>query len=295
MTSAYRHSQGALGTLWRMRGAYTKALLIAVCAATVAGAPSTYALEGVQNTDVNEKVDVPTVIEQVTSSVAVGTGANVEWSDKVTVDPGATLTFRVTGTLTSVLDQYLTYHYAFICEHPAVFTVDGDSADVWLLSASGTRELEITDLFDLAANGGSLSATAEDVLKAQGIAKDSKVELTYRAQVSASAAAGAYTNYAHIEYSSIFDPHRVDKSVEDSVTVTVRDQKDEPTEPTEPTEPQEPTTKKPTTKVEPAKKKTLLNMPSTGDFVLAGSISVAAAGAITLLVGLVSRRRKAQE
>ena len=207
--------------------------------------------------------------------MAAAAGNPFSWAASLAVEPGSTVAFRATGTLTSLLDQYATYAYAYECECPSALSIRADSVKVALIVRDGALVADITSLFTVTASGASLRVAAGDVLKAAGISKDSKLELTYQAQVEPGASAGDYAAYAHVEYSSPYDPRAIDASMEDGVTIAVRDRGSQG--------------------VQSGASLLARNMPATGDAALAGVLSTLAAGVITLLVGRISRRRKAQE
>lgn len=227
------------------------AVALCVCAGTATHAQIARAEQSVE-----EKVEVPAV----TKEVRAADSADAAYAQAVTVKAGDVVEYRVTGTLTSVLDQYLSYHYAFEDTHPAEIKVDASSVRVTL--QTGSAHSDITDLFTVQSSGTSLAVTTKDLLKARGVDMTSKVVLTYAASVAGDAKAADYDNFAHVEHSSIYDPHRVDSTVEASARVTVK----------------------------AAKKASKRKMPSTGDRVIAAAIALAVAGGIVLMVGACARR-----
>lgn len=116
---------------------------------------------GESNITVETKEGYPTVEKKV-KDTNDSTGETTGWQDSADHDIGDTISYKITGTVSSEYAKYKEYYYSFTDELSAGLTVDADDVSVHMNSEDGT---DITAWFDidLDAEENVLTITCDDL------------------------------------------------------------------------------------------------------------------------------------
>ena len=146
------------------------------------------------------KYSVPTLDKDI-----VENNTEVESTD---ASIGDTVTFQLTGTLPSNLDDYEKYTYIFRDTMSAGLSLNNDSIKVYLNEVSEESMIQTGENVVIATTGLSDGCTFEvqinDLKNVADVTKDSKIIVQYTATVNSNAVIGSAgnPNEAYIEYSN---------------------------------------------------------------------------------------------
>ncbi len=156
---------------------------------------TSYILEVVKNTEVEPKLDVPTVVKKVKDiNDSTDTTAS-EWQDSADYDVNDTIPYQITGTLPSNFDKYETYYYQFSDTMSKGLTYTANTAVI--TDSNGNN---ITSYFTEAiATNSDRSVTVtwtSSNLKTKGLnlTKDSKIYVNYNCTLNENAVMGSAGN-----------------------------------------------------------------------------------------------------
>lgn len=171
---------------------------------------SDFILDVLGSKEVNVKADVPSLTKEIVLGNEAKKGTTLNIGDEVT--------FRLTGTLPSTLDDYKTYSYKIV-----------DTLGTGLTYKEGSLTVKVGDQtvdsskYQVTNNNGILTITFDDAKTiATGINSNSKIIVEYKATLNNIAGVGdtVNTNKAHLEYSN--DPNNSESTgttVEDVVYI----------------------------------------------------------------------------
>lgn len=165
-------------------------------AVTGEGAQTRFILQVVDNVDVTEKANIPSVTKKVKERND-GNGNVTDWQDAADYDIGDSIPYKLEGTLPGKFEEFDTYKvYKFTDTLSTGLTPPkADEVKVKLDTENGT---DISELFDVAVNGQTLTVTLKegvDLRTAQpGFTHDSKIIVTYNAVLNENANIGSAGN-----------------------------------------------------------------------------------------------------
>ena len=177
-----------------------------------------YAVVGAGPVTVNEKTSIPTVNKQVlddTAGKTVDTAVEGDWKNVGDAWIGQEIDYKLTGTVASNIASYVEYTYEFQDHLSAGLAADLSSIVVTIngkkINASGFYTATVEDTFDGSNNktGQDLKVSFKDLKAAaksvgENLDGDSKVVVTYRAQLTSDAkyTAVGNTNKVKLVYSN---------------------------------------------------------------------------------------------
>lgn len=165
-------------------------------AVTGEGAQTRFIRQVVDNVDVTEKANIPSVTKKVKERND-GNGNVTDWQDAADYDIGDSIPYKLEGTLPGKFEEFDTYKvYKFTDTLSTGLTPPkADEVKVKLDTENGT---DISELFDVAVNGQTLTVTLKegvDLRTAQpGFTHDSKIIVTYNAVLNENANIGSAGN-----------------------------------------------------------------------------------------------------
>lgn len=142
-------------------------------------ATSAYVLKVINDTYMTPKVGTPTVVKKVKDTNDT-TGVTSGWQDSADHDINDEVPFQLTATLPDNYDSYNSYYLNFSDELSPGLTFNND-AKVYVVN--GTERTEVTDYFDVAADGSSFAIKDLKQIAVDGSAvdKNSKIVVEYTA------------------------------------------------------------------------------------------------------------------
>ena len=173
-------------------------------AVTGEGASTRYILEVVSDVTVTEKASIPTVIKKVKEKNDT-TPSETGWLDAADYDIGDKIDYKLEGTLPSKFADFKKYTvYKFTDTLSKGLTYVDGSANVHLNTEDGT---DITDLFDIAVNGQTLTVTlkeSKDLRADNRFSATSKIIVLYKAELNNKAEIGSTgnPNEVYLEFSN---------------------------------------------------------------------------------------------
>ena len=180
-----------------------------IAESATSGGTDTYSLvmldtAGKDIVDVKTKESVPELVKKVID-VNDSDGSASNWQDSADADVGDVLDYKLQGTVSSQIDNYKTYYYAFHDVMTYLTYVD-DSVKVYINTSGATDGTDYAKDFDISwdADNKKLSVSCEDLKKVATITADTKVVVTYKATLDAGANIGSLgnPNTAYLEYNN---------------------------------------------------------------------------------------------
>lgn len=147
-------------------------------------AATKYIVQVVGNTSVEVKSSVPSVTKKIIDTEEV---------DVADYNIGDDVTFRLTGTLPSTLDDYATYKYVFHDTLSEGLTLNAGSVKVYL-DNDGLTRTDITGNFNLTNSGNDFTVSSANVKGISGVTANSKIVVEYTAKLNSSAQVGLQGN-----------------------------------------------------------------------------------------------------
>ena len=147
-------------------------------------AATKYIVQVVGNTSVEVKSSVPSVTKKIIDTEEV---------DVADYNIGDDVTFRLTGTLPSTLDDYATYKYVFHDTLSEGLTLNAGSVKVYL-DNDGFERVDITQNFIFDKQDHSLTVSSDNVKGITEVTANSKIVVEYTAKLNSSAEVGTPGN-----------------------------------------------------------------------------------------------------
>ena len=168
---------------------------------------------------VTPKTDVPTVEKKV-KETNDSTGVTSDWQDGADYDIGDDVPFQLTGTLPTNISSYETYKYVFHDELSDGLTLNEESIKVEIGGKALTKDTDYT-VNTSVTDGCDFEIVFADLLKLSDITKDSKIVVTYTAELNGDAVIGGVgnPNEVHLEFSNNPYDEGTGKTPKDKVTV----------------------------------------------------------------------------
>lgn len=148
-------------------------------------AATKYIVQVVGNTSVEVKSSVPSVTKKIIDTEEV---------DVADYNIGDDVTFRLTGTLPSTLDDYATYKYVFHDTLSNGLTLNASSVKVYLDNDGLATKTEIKSDFTINSSDHSLTVSFDNVKGIEGVTANSKIIVEYTAKLNSSAEVGTPGN-----------------------------------------------------------------------------------------------------
>lgn len=157
-------------------------------------AATKYIVQVVGNTSVAVKSSVPSVTKKIIDTEEV---------DVADYNIGDDVSFKLTGTLPSTLNDYSTYKYVFHDTLSEGLTLNVGSVKVYLDNGGSTRT-DITDNFNLTNSGNDFTVSSANVKGIDGVTANSKIVVEYTAKLNSSAQVGlpGNENGVYLEFSN---------------------------------------------------------------------------------------------
>ena len=147
-------------------------------------AATKYIVQVVGNTSVEVKSSVPSVTKKIIDTAEV---------DVADYNIGDDVSFKLTGTLPSTLNDYSTYKYVFHDTLSEGLTLNAGSVKVYLDNGGSTRT-DITEKFNLTNSGNDFTVSSANVKGIDGVTSNSKIVVEYTAKLNSSAQVGLQGN-----------------------------------------------------------------------------------------------------
>lgn len=147
-------------------------------------AATKYIVQVVGNTSVAVKSSVPSVTKKIIDTAEV---------DVADYNIGDDVSFKLTGTLPSTLNDYSTYKYVFHDTLSEGLTLNAGSVKVYLDNGGSTRT-DITEKFNLTNSGNDFTVSSANVKGIDGVTSNSKIVVEYTAKLNSSAQVGLQGN-----------------------------------------------------------------------------------------------------
>ena len=157
-------------------------------------AATKYIVQVVGNTSVAVKSSVPSVTKKIIDTAEV---------DVADYNIGDDVSFKLTGTLPSTLDDYSTYKYVFHDTLSEGLTLNEDSVKVYL-DNDGLERVDITQKFIFDKQDHSLTVSSDNVKGITGVTANSKIVVEYTATLNSSAQVGlpGNENEVYLEFAN---------------------------------------------------------------------------------------------
>lgn len=143
-----------------------------------------YIVQVVGDTSVEVKSSVPSVTKKIIDTAEV---------DVADYNIGDDVSFKLTGTLPSTLNDYSTYKYVFHDTLSEGLTLNAGSVKVYLDNGGSTRT-DITEKFNLTNSGNDFTVSSANVKGIDGVTSNSKIVVEYTAKLNSSAQVGLQGN-----------------------------------------------------------------------------------------------------
>ena len=157
-------------------------------------AATKYIVQVVGNTSVEVKSSVPSVTKKIIDTEEV---------DVADYNIGDDVSFKLTGTLPSTLNDYSTYKYVFHDTLSEGLTLNKDSVKVYL-DNDGLTRTDITEKFNLTNSGNDFTVSSANVKGITGVTANSKIVVEYTATLNSSAQVGlpGNENEVYLEFAN---------------------------------------------------------------------------------------------
>ena len=154
-----------------------------------------------ENITVTTKEDKPTVDKEVEEKND-SEGTSDIWGESADYDIGDTINYKITGTVSSKYEDYLSYYYSFSDTMDGGLTLNKDSIKVTI------NGVDVTEQFTIETTEHSFTATANlKELTGVTIEADTKIIVTYTATLNENAVSGAAGNKNEVILKYENDPY----------------------------------------------------------------------------------------